>query len=372
MVYHLLTDAEPFSEISGGAISRWVANVVRNREEVVVCPSYDSTWHFPQHRVLYLPKYKYLSKIGRLWRYSPALAKRAVLRVIFRPLIDILQHGDIVWVHNRPEFAAFLAPVTRTKGASVVLHMNNSHLRYASSEDVNTIHAESVPLMFCSSFLAEEALATHPQLRARANVLFNGADGQLFHPDEHHSGKRVQIVFAGRLVAEKGVHVLMQAMHLLGERNVPADCSIIGGAGFGTFETTKYVKSLQEQQASNVKLIGYLAGEAYAARIRQADIFCCPSVWQEPFGMVTVEAMASGVPVIATNVGGIPETLQFGGGILIAPDNSEALADAIQMLVADESKRKQLGVDAISAFQHHFAWQNIESEYSAILNAIAK
>ena len=85
-----------------------------------------------------------------------------------------------------------------------------------------------------------------------------------------------------------------------------------------------------------------------AAEFRKAQIFCCPSTWSEPFGMVNVEAMATALPVIATAVGGIPEIFQEGGGLLIPSNSPGALAAAIELLLKDSPsavncRRKDIG-----------------------------
>ena len=87
--------------------------------------------------------------------------------------------------------------------------------------------------------------------------------------------------------------------------------------------------------------------------------------------MVIVEAMASGVPVIASDAGGIPEALQFGGGILVPPNDAEALAAALLSLIANNKLRIELGKQGLAAIREHFSWARIQLRYRDILKEIA-
>src|SRR5271156_5287184 len=123
-IFHVLAEGEPFSEFHGGAISRWAGNVLRNASNsVVVCPSADDTWNFPPESILPLPALKRYKRVrGRLFRL-PWFFHQAVIRCIFRPLLARLRPGDIVWIHNRPEYAIALTPHIHRKGGRVILQL---------------------------------------------------------------------------------------------------------------------------------------------------------------------------------------------------------------------------------------------------------
>ena len=77
------------------------------------------------------------------------------------------------------------------------------------------------------------------------------------------------------------------------------------------------------------------AGKALAEEFRLANIFCLPATYNDPFPLAILEAMASGLPVVSTKRGGIPEAFVEGGGVLVAPSSARELADAIQKLAFD-------------------------------------
>jgi spore coat protein SA len=122
---------------------------------------------------------------------------------------------------------------------------------------------------------------------------------------------------------------------------------------------------------ANTELAGYYSGNEFASLLRGADIFCSPSIWNDPFPLAPLEAMASGLPVVASRAGGIPEALAHGGGILVAPNNPEALADALRLLLEDVKYRQRLGAEAVQAFRHHFRWDAVRADYHALIREVS-
>jgi glycosyltransferase involved in cell wall biosynthesis len=97
-----------------------------------------------------------------------------------------------------------------------------------------------------------------------------------------------------------------------------------------------------------------------AEHYRRADIFIAPSVWNEPFGMVIVEAMASGLPVIATRGGGIPEIVRDGEtGLLTERGNAAELAEAINYLLKHDEVRRAMGRAGRKRAVEMFGWDKI-------------
>jgi spore coat protein SA len=284
ITYHLLTEAEPFSEFHGGAISRWAGNVLRNTSHsVVVCPSADDTWKFPPQSILLLAGLKLYQRWRRMLARLPWSLRCPVIRQIFRPVLDRVQPGDIVWIHNRPEFAIALTAWVHRAGGRVVLNMHNSHLVTGPRRLMRQVHVDR--LVFLSKFLMEQALRKFPSLVSVSSVVYGGADETIFYPAAagQRNAETPTVLFAGRLVEDKGVHILIDAMKLLSQ-------------------TVHFF---------------YRSGSALGDLFCAADIFCSPSVWEEGFGLVNVEAIASALPVVATHSGGVQEVLSGGGGILV-------------------------------------------------------
>jgi spore coat protein SA len=370
-VIHLLTETEPFSEHSGGAISRWAANVLANDENaIVVAPSTDRSWQFPAGRVCCIPglnRYRRLQEKTR--NKLPWMFRMPMLRSILVEGMQGLQKGDIVWIHNRPEYASVLAPTVHAAGAKLVLHMHNSHLansrRLAKTLEVDRF-------VFVSRFLQDEA---HQRLDNLGNsaVLHNGASDKLFYPSgvpRNGTDGDPVILFASRIVPDKGAHILLDAMRRLHKRGVRAIAWIIGASGFGNNPISDYMKRLHQDAPPNVRFHDYCVGPALGERFRQADIFCLPSTWQDPFPLAVLEAMASALPTVTTVSGGIPEAFAEGGGILVSRGSASELAAAIEKLVLDAQLRRRLGQQAYDSFHRNFTWAAVHGNYQKIVASI--
>jgi spore coat protein SA len=368
--YHLLTEAEPFSEFHGGAISRWAGNVLRDDPQaLVVCPSADETWRFPPQSVRRLPELKRYKAWRKRLGSLPWFFHRCVIRYMFVPLIRSLRPRDIVWIHNRPEFAIALTPPIHRAGGRVVLHLHNSHMVNGPARLMRQVRVDR--LVFVSEFLRQQ---THKKFPTAGNssVLHNGADPSIFYPetDESRHSARVTVLFAGRLVEDKGAHVLIEAMRMLEDQGVPVQATIVGSSNFGGSRETEYIRRLKANAPQTVQFVPYRTGIELGELFRTADMFCSPSIWEEPFGLVNVEALASGLPVVSTLGGGASEIFAHGGGILVKRQSAVELASALRRLAENPELRAQLGRQAYAAFLERFTWSNVRTQMQQIQNTL--
>jgi spore coat protein SA len=370
--YHLLTEAEPFSEFYGGAISRWAGNVLRNAtHSVVVCPSADDTWKFAAESIALLDGLKRYRRFRGYLSRLPWSFHRLVIQRIFRPLLERVRPGDIVWIHNRPEFAIALTSCVHRAGGRIILHMHNTHLVEGREKLMRQVRVDR--LVFVSEFLLEQARRKFPSL-GPSSVVYNGADETIFYPAAggQKNSQTPTVLFAGRLVEDKGAHILLGAMKLLHEQDVRLQARIVGSSGFGVGEETDYIRSLKANSPDTVRFFPYRSGAALGDLFREADIFCSPSVCEEGFGLVNVEAFASAVPVVSTYSGGVREVFTAGGGILVERGSVVQLADALRRLAQDPELRACLGQQGYAVFRERFTWslarthvQEIEKMLSA-------
>jgi spore coat protein SA len=372
MVYHLLPGNESFSASSGLAISHDVANIMRYDDSaIVVCRDTDDSWGFAANRQIVIPKMRIFGRMkGR--KYIPRWITSPFFRRIFQPLLAVLKSGDIVWCHNQPFFCAALASLIHARGARLIYHAHNPLADRPHRAAFKAFTPDAC--IFVSDFLRQRALKWIPWL-TNTYVVHNGADDSDFYPasPESRPNNPVPVVlFVGRLVPIKGVHVLIDAMRILQERNVGILCRIVGSSFLHGSKATPYVRNLIENRPANVEFNGFCAHTDVANQYRAADILCCPSVWQEPFGNVNIEAMACGIPVVATRVGGIPEIAADGGVILVGPNSAVELADALQKLAGDENLRAQIAADGLDAFKRRFTWAAICDQYQDVANRVLK
>lgn len=180
----------------------------------------------------------------------------------------------------------------------------------------------------------------------RIMPLHLGVDMELYRPrQEPHIGDGcLEVVFAGQLWEGKGPQVLIDALGQLRKRE-PGLALRLRIIGEGSEGFKQYLRSEIERHdlGDSVVFDGFLPLQRLAERLRGGDIYAFPSVWDEPFSITLVAAMACGIPVVATNTGGTPEAFEDGvEGVLIPPRDSEALADALLRLARDPALRNRL------------------------------
>jgi glycosyltransferase involved in cell wall biosynthesis len=125
---------------------------------------------------------------------------------------------------------------------------------------------------------------------------------------------------------------------------------------------SSYLSDWQQssQAAEEVSFVGGIPHLQLANYFRGADIFVHPSVWGEPFPLTVLEAMATGLPAILTQVGGLPESIEEGRtGLLVKPDDADALASAILQLLRDEDTRTSMGQLAHQRVVERFSLEGV-------------
>ena len=172
------------------------------------------------------------------------------------------------------------------------------------------------------------------------------------------TGEDIQLLFVGRLRVEKGLLVLLKALDLLVNEQGQVRPSLHLNI-FGTGDQV-YVDELQtflrEKNLTRfVTFHGKVPQDELIGYYDRSDIMLVPSLWQEPFGLVIAEAMARGLPVIASNIGGPAEILTHEvNGLLIEPGDEHALASAIIYLLENPDKRIRLAQAARVRAQERF------------------
>jgi spore coat protein SA len=367
VIYHLLPEWEVFSVYSGGAIAADVAAIMRFSPPcIVVCRSADNTFGYTEDQILLTPWVRPYARI-RGKGHFPTWVTGSFFRYAFNTLLHRLNEGDIVWCHSEPAFCAALEPTIHEKGAKLIHHVHNVVTPTFVHSKFRDFTADAT--IFVSEATRQEAFRFLPQLN-NTFVVYNGADETLFYPS---SMRRVRtsatpvILYVGRLDPVKGVHVLMAAMRILQQRKVNVLCKVIGSSQFGDGKATSYVTNLLKIKPSNVEFQSYRSCTEIPKAYRSADIFCCPSIWEEPFGKVNIEAMASEIPVVASRVGGIPEIAADGGVYLVEPNSAVELADALQTLLENEDLRRKIGAEGLRSFRRRFTWATIVKQLMEII-----
>jgi glycosyltransferase involved in cell wall biosynthesis len=201
--------------------------------------------------------------------------------------------------------------------------------------------------------------------RERAEVIYNGVDTARFRKVKSNIKDRLGCEFLSltvcRLLPQKGVKYLVSAV-----RDIEDDFkAVIVGRGPCYKELKSLVKKFGLEK--RVELVtDPLTEERLIEYYSASDFFILPSLW-EPFGIVLIESMACGCPVIATNVGGIPEIVTSDCGILVSPRSPKEIAIAANKLIGDKNLRRRLSKNARERVEKYFDFdliaEKVEQSY---------
>jgi phosphatidylinositol alpha-mannosyltransferase len=199
-------------------------------------------------------------------------------------------------------------------------------------------------------------------------VIPNGVDTERFHPavepfPEWRDPDRVNVLFVGRLDPRKGVQVLLEAMsEVLARTGDRARLLIVGDSYLrGRFEG-----SLAPATRAHVHFLGHVPSHDLPRWYATGDIFVSPALGHESFGIVLVEAMASGRAVVASDIPGYRSVVQPGvNGVVTPPGDVPALAEAIAALVMDPERRATLAQRGRERALE-FAWPHITDRIEAV------
>lgn len=273
-------------------------------------------------------------------------------------------------------------PAARERGMAVVLERGSLHMA-AQTEVLHAAHArwglawhatdprmiarelaeyEQADLIVTGSRAARDSFLAHGVAAERVAINHYGVDLAAFRPGDDGGAAPPRLLFVGQVGIRKGVPWLLEAfarmpppwqLHLVGP--VEPDMAAL----FGRLPMERVV------------VRGPLPATALPAEYRCAAAFCLPSV-EEGFGMVILQAMASGLPVVASTATGGPDAGRDGEEVvLVPPADSTALADALNRLAEDPALRRRLGAAARRRVADGFGWDDYGERAAALLSGVA-
>ncbi len=258
-----------------------------------------------------------------------------------------------------------------------------------SSWAERTAYEGAAGVIAVSGGMRDDILRVYPQVDpAVVRVVHNGIDLDAWQrPDDRAATEakaralgvdptRPAVVFVGRITRQKGLPYLLRAAEAL-----PADVQLVLCAGAPDTpeilaEVTALVARLREKRSGVVWIDAMLPRDELIAVLASSTVFVCPSVY-EPLGIVNLEAMAVGLPVVGTATGGIPEVVddgvtgrlvpieqaQDGTGTPLHPDRFVAdLGAALTEAVSDPSRAAAWGVAARTRVEDHFSWAAVAAQ----------
>ena len=194
---------------------------------------------------------------------------------------------------------------------------------------------------------------------AQYSVVPNGVDAERFHPGvtplpQFRDGK-INILFVGRLEKRKGLGTLLRAYIALKRRSPELRLIVVGDGRM----RRGYEEYIKRHRVPDVVMAGYVSPEELPRYHASADIFCAPNTGKESFGIVLLEAMAAGLPVVATDIPGFVQVVSPGRqGMLARRDDPISLASALNLLALDPELRQRMAA-AGRATALQYSWANV-------------
>ncbi len=226
-------------------------------------------------------------------------------------------------------------------------------------------------IIACSRFMAQQIRDVFAVLPTKLEIIPNGVDAQHFQDDFDRAEFRRQfaaehehiILHVGRLVAEKGIDVVLDAMPKLLELAPNVKVVIVGS---GPALDSSRTRAAQESWAEHIIFTGFVSDEVRNRLYQVADAAMFPSLY-EPFGIVALEAMAAGVPVVVSNSGGLAEVVdREETGVVVEAGSPDALAWGVVHVLEQPELSKQRAQRAYVKATTEYNWNTI-AEHTARL-----
>jgi alpha-maltose-1-phosphate synthase len=252
---------------------------------------------------------------------------------------------------------------------------------YAVSSWCEQVAVESAAAVIAvSDGMRADVLATYPAVPpSRVRVIRNGIDTTEYAPDpgtgvlERYGvdPARPAVIFVGRITRQKGVPVLLRAAASLDPAAQLVLCAGQPDTPELAAEVEGLVADLHAARSGVIWIPEMLPKRAVIQLLSHATVFACPSLY-EPLGIVNLEAMACGTAVVASAVGGIPEVVSDGKtGLLVPPDDPEALAVALNALVGDADRAASMGSAGRERAVAEFGWPAVAAQTVALYAELA-
>ncbi len=366
-----LSDRASMVLVGSGGHRRVAPGWVEGLEAVLVPTGPDRVLERAVGRAEAVGAHRRLPSFARATHYLPYAARAGL--AVRRAAVDV--------VHVQ-SFSQFVPVIRRLHpGARIVLHMHCEWLSQLDREVVGGRLEQADLVVGCSEHIVAAVRQRFPPLADRCLTVHNGVTPAA----RPRAGSRPparpghRLLFVSRVSPEKGLHVLLDAMGPILERHPDVTLDIAGTEHSippeyivdldpdplvralrrfygGTAYADELRRRLPPATAGRVRFLGFVPPGHLSRLYRQSDVLVHPSL-VEAFGLPPAEAMAAGIPVVASRVGGIPEIVEDGvSGLLVPPGDPRALAGAVGRLLDDDALSARLAAAGRRRVERHFGW----------------
>jgi len=253
----------------------------------------------------------------------------------------------------------------------------NTDLQKYIHEQEYWLTYEAWRIIVCSDFMKSEVQRQFDAPADKVDIIYNGVDASKFEFDwsaEERASWRKRlalpsekiVMYVGRFVREKGIHVLLNAASAVLAQQPTTKFVIVGGGNRDKFEQFVRWYGLQEK----VLFTGFMANRSLHMLYRCADVAVFPSLY-EPFGIVALEGMAAGAPVVASDAGGLPEVVKHDEtGTLAYAGSAESLAWAVLRVLENPERAENLRMAARERLDIDFAWPVLADQTIDVYNKV--
>ena len=360
----------PVPAVQGGAVETLVTHLIRENERRgcldLLCASIPDPAAAEQAKALRHTRMLYVARPRGARRYWPLVFIERCFGIA-APYDPWYQKVQLSLALELPPPDLIVAEGGNLTQCSAISRMfgrgrclAHLHGQTACSHTMDDIYGGVLAL---SEFIRDDYLKTSSLDRQHAYILHNCIDTARFTPGAPDAALRASlgfapedfvVLFCGRLEPDKGIRKLLEAMAAVDD----ARCKllIVGSPFFGRTQSSPFLRKLEQQAhalGDRVRFTGYVPNENLPDYYRLADLVCVPTLVEEAAGLVAVEAMGCGRPVLATRSGGMPEYLQGSQAILVdrGPELAAQLSWAIRMLHEHPDLCAQMGAAGARAAQ---------------------
>ncbi len=212
-----------------------------------------------------------------------------------------------------------------------------------------------------------------PHFPGYYNIIPNGVEVERFAapqlPLPELNDGMINILFVGRLEKRKGLRYLLRGFAIV--KASRPDTRLVVAGSYDERQRQVYERLVRESGLSDVVFVGYVSNDDLPRYHHSAQIFCAPNTGNESQGIILLEAMAAGRPVVASNIGGFAEVITHGvEGLLVRPQDGEALGQALLELVNDPEQRRAMGIKGSERAQH-YSWDRVSQQVLSYYERLA-
>jgi spore coat protein SA len=298
---------------------------------------------------------------------------------------------DLIHVFNRPKWVKLISDKLPDVKISLSIHNEMFLPKKISSYEAEECIKRVEFINTVSKFIAKGVEQFYPAAKDKLRVVYSGANTDEYKTVWSTEGKLIKkelsmkyqlegykvILFVGRVNEKKGVDILLKAMKSVMKYYPKTALLVVGSNWFGENKKTAYISKLEllaKEMGGKIIFTGFLTPDEVCKHYNLANVFVCPSQWNEPLARVHYEAMAAGLPIITTNRGGNAEVVSGyrNGLVLNNYSNPNSLAEYIVYLLRNPKRARQMGMKGRKLAERVFNFRRVAGQIVTEFNEVEK